>query len=218
MPMRTRGWGGSPPATDEEAAARILEAAKTAIERDGAVNISDIAKQVGVTRQTVYRYYPSNDWLLMAAALDSAEGFLDRLADHVAGLHDPADAVVEGTLYALQALPDETYIRLAVTSERAMSFVVYFTSDESLSLAHSMLHRFEVDWEAEGFDEAAINELAEQILRTLQSFVTDPGHPPRSTKELRAYLQRWLGAAVRHRSCPDPKPTPRRRARGKRKT
>ena len=94
--MRTRGWAGATPSSDEEAAARILSAAKIAIERDGDVNIADIARAVGVTRQTVYRYFPSADALLVAAAFDSASDFLDQLAAHLSGLTDPAGAVVEG--------------------------------------------------------------------------------------------------------------------------
>ena len=106
--MRTRGWSGATPSSDEEAAARILSAAKIAIERDGDVNIADIARAVGVTRQTVYRYFPSADALLVAAAFDSASDFLDQLAAHLSGLTDPAGAVVEGVAYTLEHF-DATY-------------------------------------------------------------------------------------------------------------
>ena len=54
--MRTHGWAGSTPASDGEAVARILAAARKAIDARGAdISIADVARTLGVTRQTVYR-------------------------------------------------------------------------------------------------------------------------------------------------------------------
>jgi AcrR family transcriptional regulator len=197
--MRTRGWAGSAPATDDEASERILSAAKTAIARDGDVNIADIARAVGVTRQTVYRYFPSTDALLIAAAMDSATGFLDRLAGHLDGITDPATAIVEGVALTLESLPDDPYMRLLLSPGRTGAFSASVTSDTALDLARSILRRFSVDWAAEGFDEADLDDVAEHMLRTVQSFVVDPGRPPRVGRELRDYLHRWDGAAIQHR-------------------
>ena len=36
-----------------------------------------------------------------------------------------------------------------------------------------MLHRYEVDWEANSFDEEALGELSEFLLRVLYSFLID---------------------------------------------
>jgi hypothetical protein len=41
-----------------------------------------------------------------------------------------------------------------------------------------------------------LNELAEHLLRIIQSFVIDPGRPPRTGQQLRGYLRRWVGSAV----------------------
>ena len=88
--MRTHGWSGSAPASDEEAVARILAAASRAIDTQGAdISIADVARTLGVTRHTVYRYFPSTDALSIAAATNVATGHLDRLADHLAGITDP---------------------------------------------------------------------------------------------------------------------------------
>ena len=74
--MRTHGWSGSAPATDEEAIARILDAAGKAVDERGAdFSIADVARVLGVTRQTVHRYFPSADALLVAAALTPPNDF-----------------------------------------------------------------------------------------------------------------------------------------------
>jgi hypothetical protein len=59
-----------------------------------------------------------------------------------------------------------------------------------------MLRRFDVDWAGLGFTDADLDELAEHLLRIIQSFVIDPGRPPRRGDELRDYLRRWVGSTV----------------------
>ncbi|CAA0079543.1 putative HTH-type transcriptional regulator [Mycolicibacterium vanbaalenii] len=191
--MRTHGWSGSAPANDEEAVARILAAAGKAIENKGAdFSISDVARTVGVTRQTVYRYFASTEALLVAAAVHAVDGFLDRLAAHLAGIHDPAEAVTEAVATALEWLPREKYIGLLMVPGGA-SHVESVTSDIALRFGRDMVGRLDVDWTAAGYSGADLDELAEHLLRIIQSFVIDPGRPPRQGDELRAYLRRWVG-------------------------
>ena len=68
---------------------------------------------------------------------------------------------------------------------------------QSIALGRELLSGFGLDWVALGLDEHAQRELVEHLLRTLQSLVLDPGNPPRSGDEVRAYLQRWLAPALR---------------------
>jgi AcrR family transcriptional regulator len=195
--MRTHGWAGSAPASDDEAVARILAAASQAIDTRGAdVSIADVARALGVTRQTVYRYFPSTHALLVAAAQRSAAGFLDRLAGHLTGITDPAQAVTEGIATALEWLPKDKHIGLLLAWDRTNEFAADVTSDVAKQFANSMLRRFDVDWAAAGFTDSELAELAEHLLRIIQSFVVDPGRPPRRGNELRRYLRRWVGSAV----------------------
>jgi AcrR family transcriptional regulator len=195
--VRTHGWAGSAPATDDEAVARILGAAGKAIDERGAdFSIADVARTLGVTRQTVYRYFPSTDALLVAAAVHAANDFLARLADHLRGITDPVDAVTEAIATALEWLPKDKHIGLLVAPGRADQHTASVTSDVALQFANSMLRRFDVDWAAAGFTEPELDELAEHLLRIIQSFVIDPGRPPRTGEDLRAYLRRWVGGAI----------------------
>ncbi|MDT5216969.1 MAG: hypothetical protein QOK18_5208 [Mycobacterium sp.] len=195
--MRTHGWSGSAPATDDEAVARILAAAGKAIDERGAdVGIADVARTLGVTRQTVYRYFPSTDALLVAAATHAASDFLERLAAHLEGLTDPVDATAEAIATALEWLPKDKIIGLLVVPGQANAHIESVTSEVALQFANAMLRRIDVDWAALGFTDAELDELAEHLLRIIQSFVLDPGHPPRSPSEQRAYLRRWVGGAI----------------------
>jgi AcrR family transcriptional regulator len=198
--VRTHGWSGSAPATDDEAVARILAAAGKAIDERGAdVGIADVARTLGVTRQTVYRYFPSTDALLVAAATHAASDFLERLANHLEGLTDPVDATAEAIATALEWLPKDKIIGLLVVPGQANAHIESVTSEVALQFANAMLRRIDVDWAALGFTDAELDELAEHLLRIIQSFVLDPGHPPRSPSEQRAYLRRWVGGAITRR-------------------
>ncbi|WP_066899749.1 TetR/AcrR family transcriptional regulator [Mycolicibacterium houstonense] len=195
--MRTHGWSGSAPASDEEAIARILAAAGNAIDERGAdFSIADVARSLGVTRQTVYRYFPSTDALLVASAVNAASDFLDRVAAHLQGVTDPVEAVAEGIAIALEWLPEDKHIGLLVAPGRADAHTESVTSDVAVDFARALLRKFDVDWAGLGYTDADLDELAEHLLRIIQSFVIDPGRPPRTGEALRSYLRRWVGSAV----------------------
>ena len=199
--MRTHGWSGSAPASDDEAIARILDAAGKAIDERGAdFSIADVARTLGVTRQTVYRYFPSTDALLVAAAVHAADDFQRRMAEHLRGITDPVEAVAEAIATALEWLPKDKHIGLLVVPGRVTAHTEGVTSDVALQFANALLRRFDVDWAAIGFSDDDLDELAEHLLRIMQSFILDPGRPPRTGEDLRDYLRRWVGSAVTARS------------------
>ncbi|SPM32536.1 TetR family transcriptional regulator [Mycobacterium rhizamassiliense] len=203
--MRRHGWSGDIPADDDEAVARILSVTRHAIDERGTVTVSEVATTLGVTRQTIYRYFPTLEALLGASALSSVDGFLDRLAVHLGALTDPTEAVVEGIAYTFEQLADDKYLSLVFTPGKASAFTAGVTSDLAISFGRSILGRFGVDWAAAGFTGDKLDELIEFMLRTLQSLIVDPGRPPRSGAQLRGFLQDWVAPSVRAHaaSCQD---------------
>jgi AcrR family transcriptional regulator len=195
--MRSHGWGGNTPASDEEAIERILAAADRIIGESGSsMRIADVARALGVTRQTVYRYFPGTQALLVATALRSADGFLDSLTAHLRGVTDPVVAVTEGFAFAVEQLASDNQVELVLSQRHHGAQTVSIVSDTALAFGRSMLHRFDIDWEQHGFDEAGLDELNEFCLRVLHSFLADPGRPPRSGDDLRRFLIRWIGPAI----------------------
>ncbi len=194
--MRRHGWGGDIPADDDEAARRIIDAARGCIDERGSVTISDVATALGITRQTVYRYFATQDSLLRATALASVGGFLDRLATDLHAIDDPAVAVVEGIAYTLEQLPHDRYLGLVMHPGRASAFAVGVTADVAIAFGRSILQRSDVDWAASGFTDARFDELVEFMLRVLQSFILDPEGTSRRGAELRGFLHRWVAPAV----------------------
>lgn len=195
--MRTHGWNGDPPGSDEEARARIIAAAMRCVKQYGAkTGLADVAADLGVTRQTVYRYFANTEALFRATSVAAASEFLDRLIAHVAELEEPADIVVEATLFSLERLPEERYLSLLLAGGHRDVFIAEVTSPTALAFARSLFRRFPIDWKALGYDDAGLDELVEFTMRLLQSLLLDPGHPPRTRAAQREYLHRWLAPAL----------------------
>jgi AcrR family transcriptional regulator len=195
--MRSRGWAGSTPASDEEAIARILNAVDEVVaERGSAMRLADVARTLGVTRQTVYRYFPNADALLIASAMRAVDGFIDQVAQHVRGLNDPVAAIVESVSFGIENLAGDPQLENLLTRPHEGEAITSLTSDTAITFCLSVFHRFDVDWRLHGFDTPALNELAQMTLRTVQSLMIDPLQPPLDGIALRRFLTRWLGPAI----------------------
>jgi AcrR family transcriptional regulator len=202
--MRTHGWAGELPHDEAQARQRILAATRACLAADGVkgAGTSDVARAVGVTRQTIYRYYATTEELLNAAALEVVGELLDQIAVHVKEFltgtgGDAGDAVVEVLAYVYEHLRNDPSLNRLLTPGRLGGAVKELTAPSSILLGQSLLTRFPIDWDAIGLDEASRQGLVEHLLRTLQSLVLDPGTPERSGAELRAYLGRWIAPALR---------------------
>ncbi|RAY14553.1 TetR/AcrR family transcriptional regulator [Actinomadura craniellae] len=195
--MRNRGWRGEPPSDDDEARERIIAAAMRCIDRHGAAKtgLADVAAELGVTRQTVYRLFPSAEDLFQAMAVSAADTFIDRMAARVSGFTEPAEMLVECLAFTLERLHQERHLSALFVREQA-HITRQFTSATPSELTRTLMARLPVDWHALGIDRRRQDQIVEIYLRTLQSFVIDPG-PPRSPDELRAFLRLWLAPAIR---------------------
>ncbi|MCV7423779.1 TetR/AcrR family transcriptional regulator [Mycobacterium yunnanensis] len=195
--MRSRGWAGSTPASDEEAISRILTAADQEIAEHGAaIRLADVARRLGVTRQTVYRYFPNADALLVASGMRAVNGFVDQVARHVCGLNDPVTAVVESICFGVEHLAGDPQLEGLLNRRDDGEPTVTLTSDTAITFCLSLFERFDVDWKLHGLGTAELRELAEMTLRTVQSFLIDPGQEPRRGPELRRFVTQWLGPAI----------------------
>jgi AcrR family transcriptional regulator len=159
------------------------------------MRIADVARTLGVSRQTVYNYFPGTNTLIEAAANRSGMRFLDRLRDHLAGITDPVDALVESLAFTLEWLPDDKHVQLMLVHDftKASTGV---TSDIGIRFGHGLLAGLDVDWADLGIHDSDLDDLAEYTLRILQSFMIDPGRPERTGEVLRAYLRRWVAPVL----------------------
>ena len=199
--QRRKAWNGKSPKTEKEARRILLAVTQECIERHGGVSkvgLSDVANAAGVTRQTVFRYFPTADDLFNAAAVLASGGLLERMRARVLRRKGIAERIVETLVVAIGEIPNDSHLTslvhsgdpFAISSALKMSF----TQDEMIALSDGNRVLCERDRD----------ELAEILLRLLKSFLEDPG-PTRSEKELRTFLYRWLIPVIEEKleSAPD---------------
>jgi AcrR family transcriptional regulator len=109
--MPARSAAGGVPRYDRTAAA-ILEAAAHALSEHGSrANMADVAAAAGVSRATLYRYYPDREALLDALASHALADAAARLAG--AGLERaPIEEAIERIVRALTAVGDRYAVLL----------------------------------------------------------------------------------------------------------
>ena len=194
--MKRPAWNGAPPRDGEEAKDRIIDAAMRCIDRRGAkTSLSDVATELGVIRQTVYRYYPSTEELFSAVGYAAVNSYLDRLVEHLEGIDAAGELVVEATAYTIEQVPKDPYLGLFLNLGEADQFSRGATSATVFAACRQAFARTGVDWAALGYTGERFDELLEFLLRVLLSFANDP-LPGRDGAQLRAFLRRWVTPAV----------------------
>ena len=129
-------------ATDLTVRERILEATYACVARYGLAKptVEDTAREAGVSRATVYRYFPGGKDQLVREVIAWETGrFFGRLAEAVAGAPDFAHLLEEALLFAhraveehevlqkvLQTEPERLLPRLTVEADRVLPFIAAF--------------------------------------------------------------------------------------------
>ncbi|WP_026197702.1 TetR family transcriptional regulator [Sciscionella marina] len=197
--MGHHGWQGNPPGTEDEARRRLVEAATACIDRAGLAktSFSDVATEAGVTRQTVYRYFPRLADILSAVAQAGADEFAQRMQHHLAAFGSAAEAAIESVVFAVRTIPDEPYMGLLLQAGEADFFTAGSTSPLAFSLGARILRDLPVDWPAAGVTtDEDLQGLAEILMRLFISFLQYPSIPALTDDQLRALVRRWLGPAL----------------------
>ncbi|HKI43045.1 TetR/AcrR family transcriptional regulator [Mycobacterium sp.] len=106
--MEPSRWWGDERAIldDEEARKRILDAAGRCILRRGntQVRMGEVADEAGVSRSTVYRYFPGRDEVLLGLMLKRVDNALANLVRSLPAPEDPVRSVPEMVLARVESV------------------------------------------------------------------------------------------------------------------
>ncbi len=196
--MGHHGWQGNPPHTEDDARQRIIAATRSCVEKFGAAKttVSVVATELGVTRQTVYRYYPSHAELLEAVAQAGLADFVQRMAAHLSTFDSAADVAIEAVVFAIEEIPSEPSIGLLLQAGETEVFSRDVTTTMSFSIGADILRSLPVDWTEIGVKDDELEGLAEMLMRLFVSFLQYPADPPHSADDIRSFVRRWLGPAL----------------------
>jgi AcrR family transcriptional regulator len=196
--MGHHGWQGNPPGTEAEARQRIIAATLTCLDQFGPTKttLSDVAAELGVTRQTVYRYYTNLSELLGAVAQAGLADFIDRMTRHLAAFSTPVEVAIESVVYAVRTIPGDERIGALFQAGDTELFSRDATSALAFSVGADLLRALDLDWSEIGVADQELEGLAEILMWLFVSFLQSPVDPPRTEDELRALVRRWLGPAL----------------------
>ena len=104
----------------EVARSQILAAAEAAIQRFGVAKttIDDVAKETGVSRPTIYRYFSDRDTLMTAMIEARSRRLFDDAREYVADRNTFAEQLVDGLLYLVDKGRRDPAIHLIVSPEQ----------------------------------------------------------------------------------------------------
>lgn len=175
---------------------RILDAAIACVKQWGIekTSLNDIAKQAGVTRPTVYSYFPNRNDVIRTALLQSGYAFAKRLTSFFSQFERIEDRLVESIIFALEELPKEPY--LAVLTEADISGYI---NKDALSDPEGQaicLALFTEIFKGSTISSDDMIEITEFTVRLALSLLMIKGPIERNRDELRLFLQRRLLPAV----------------------
>lgn len=103
----------------ESTRARILDAAFDAVATFGLarLTVEDVARQAGLSRQSVYRYFGSRDELIGALVIREVDAFLDAVREASARHADVEAAMRESALVCLRTLRKHPLLDRLLASE-----------------------------------------------------------------------------------------------------
>ncbi len=165
---------------------------------------TDIAREAGISRATLYRRYGSHESIFLAVLTRESEVMADDARAHLESLAitDPAERTLEGMMFAISQIRSRPVHAAVFGGESAAWAAGQAIRMEALrrigeagvgplvapALADGSLARPDVE------------DLVDWILRILISYAAVPGHGDRNPDQIRRQLTTWFLPAFRVRA------------------
>jgi len=201
---RNPDWNGNVPESDAAARALIIDAALQIAERDGIqkINIKNVADKLCITRQTIYRLFPSTDDLLTQVSVAAGGKILERLLANAEKYRNFEDRVIESMVFLAWNIPNDDLLRqyFMVSDTTAEKIGLAFSND-SLDYSYQILKALRPE-NRKDIDDGFLRDLAEHQQRLLLGIIVAPSERIKTDKGLRAYLNQWLRPVLACRHQP----------------
>ena len=175
---------------------RLMDACGAIIVRDGfeAVSMTSVAEEAGITRQTVYRYFPNAREVVRATLMRGGRELLEGQLLVFREEGDPRDLLIEAVMAALRLIRQTDLLRTAWGSRDYPQAMLRATFDPAFTVR--AVEGLQPLAERLGWDEQDTQEAYEVIARTVMSFLTIPPPETLTEAQLRARLHRRLLPAL----------------------
>jgi AcrR family transcriptional regulator len=203
-PLLGRILGGGVAAA-EDASERILRAAVQQIEDFGVrrFTIDDLARRVGLSRVTIYRYFPRKEALIEEVLLSELRRFLADVDAVVAGYDSLEDRSVEGFVFALTFLREHRVLDRLLRTEPELILPLLTTHAAPVLEAGRKYIEYVARREAQEsvlpLSDRDIATLSELLARSVLSFVLTPESVMGLSDEagIRRFAERYIRPVIR---------------------
>jgi AcrR family transcriptional regulator len=197
--------GEEPLAAPPETSERILAAATEQVEHFGLrrFTLDDVARRMGISRVTIYRYFPKRDSLVEAVLLREMHRFLRAIDAAVRPCETLEDKLIEGVVFALSYLRAHRLLsRLLRTEPELILPALTLRADRVLAAGREFIAGFALREAERGglpLNEDEIEALSELLARAVLSFVLTPDSVlgMRTDGEVRAFADHYLAPILR---------------------
>jgi AcrR family transcriptional regulator len=188
----------------DESSERILEAALLEAEEFGMrrFTIGDVARRAGLSRVTIYNYFPGKDRLVEAVLLQQLRRFLRDIDQAVAPYDTLEERLVEGFVFALTFLRKHRLLNRLLRSEPEI-LLPYLTLKASPVLAASRefiagFARREAEQGGLPLSDDEIEGVSELLARAVLSFVLSPDSVfgLKTQAEIRSFADHYLAPTL----------------------
>jgi AcrR family transcriptional regulator len=197
--MRNKAWKGRLPKSDSDARERLHRAAQHCLKQHGpkALNVSNIAREAGVTRQTFYRYFDNVEALLISAVASASGGITFRLHEHARKFDTPAERAVESMLFMYREIPNDPLLSgLFLGDSPPKQAVDRIFSPASVQRAIKDFAQVLGIADNNTSPSENLYQATELMLRLLWSLLSIPSPRMADEKALKAFLRKWVGIPV----------------------
>jgi AcrR family transcriptional regulator len=203
---------GAPPSAPAEPGAgaaetseRILAAAAQQVEDFGLrrFTIDDVARRLGVSRVTIYRYFPKRDRLVQAVLLRELHRFFERVGAAVERWPTLEEKLVEGVVFALGYLRRHRLLQRVLRTEPELLLPALTVRGGPVVTAGREFIAGFARAEAEDgrlpLTESEIDAVSELLARAVLSFLLTPDSVMgmRTDQHVREFAEHYLAPTLR---------------------
>lgn len=185
-------WSGNRPENNMDAQSRICNAAFACIKRLGLekTTMSDIAKEAGIARPTLYRHFKSKNDVVFMAVDTKAYIFAESVVKHAQQFSTLEERIIETIIYTVQTLPKDEHLALVLTNDVADTLRARAFSDEATLVFSEMTAAPLIEIRPDLADQGI--EISEIMSRFAISMILFPGKYSNDDNGLRALIKKRI--------------------------
>jgi AcrR family transcriptional regulator len=169
---------------------RVCKAALECLKRLGLekTTMSDIAKEAGIARPTLYKHFKSKDEVFFAAIDGEAFTFAESVVAHAKTFKTIEERIIETIIYVVIEFPKHEYLSLVLSEELASALRARAFSDEATEVFSQMTAEPLIEIRPDLKDQGV--EISEIMSRFAISMIMFPGKYSNDHKGLRTLIKK----------------------------